>query len=267
MFSNSWQPDQTKVDKEAEKLKKMYVGRKGSIANVPKEYEEFFQDFAKISVFLQNDNVVLKQLEVLNALLVDEAKTRQLFVDNDEKKRGYLSHKKVLRNVLEQELAKIGFQRDLGKAIDLLNPSTFASTFKDGLLLKDPGAGVEHGEFTHAIQWLIIGWQHKDTPFLSRPIIKIYNQLGDDERFSVIWDAVIDLFPTVCKDSRCPERLLSLILQSNDPNLSLLKTLSQSRVTKRNLGKQAPTLFPETKTYPKKEYIASQDKNLLLPKK
>lgn len=241
---------------------------------MPKGYEPFVREFAKIAVFLQNEEQVLTQLKKLNSLLEIEALNRHLVISENDK-GGYLKHKKVLRSVLEQELEKMGFQADLAKATGFLTPEVFGSSIREGLLIKDPGAGIEHGEFTHAIQWLIIGWQQNDTQFLNHTVIEVYKQLGNElsvQGKSIngernIWDILVDENILICKDYRCPEYLHSAILKSEDPNLTLLKKLCQSRVIKRETNASS-NLFHESKEFPKKEYDQSNDsKDLLIPRK
>lgn len=238
----SYLQPQNLIDEEILTLRQIYFGRKNYLQALPKGYETFFEDCAKISLFLQDTQAVLGHLKTLNGLLITEAKERNLSVD-DDKKCGYLQHKKVLRSVLEQELAKIGFEPDLGKALGVLENSTFAQIYSKGVLLKDPGAGVEHGEFTHPIQWLIIGWQQQDTAFLSLPVLKMFSRFGEDPKFLLIWDTVVDQIKEACTDARSPERLHTMILNSDDPDLSLLKILCQSRVKKREMNNQKDTFF------------------------
>ncbi|WP_454782317.1 LirA/MavJ family T4SS effector [Legionella sp. WA2022007384] len=258
--------EQILINEQLQILKQIFYGRKKPVQDLPKEYEDFFQDCAKISLFLQNNDAVLEQLKILNTLVKEEAKKRGVAI-SEEQSGDYLKHKKVLRSVLELELAKIGFAPDFGKALSVLEPNSFALIYSKGIILKDPGAGTEHGEFTHAIQWLLIAWQQKNTSFLSLPVIKIYNKFGDSDKFKSIWNAVVDENKEACFDARSPERLHQMILSSDDPELSALKALCQSRVNKREMDTQKNNFFSEKKDYPKKEYTPSEDENLLLPRK
>lgn len=262
MPSSRWQ-EQNLIDEEALTLKKVCFGLKNYLHGCPKEYENFFQDCAKISLFLQDTDAVLNQLRTLNTLLVAEANKRGVPFSDDDNVDA-LKHHKVLRSVLEHELHKIGFAPNLGKALDVLELSTFKKIFSKGLLLKDPGAGLEHGEFTHPIQWLLIGLQQKDTPILTLPILKIFNTFGHGDNYLLIWSVVVDLLKEACYDARSPERLHRMILNSDDPDLELLKILCHSRIKKRVMNLQS-TFFSEKKLYPNKEYIPSDDKNLLYP--
>lgn len=265
-MDNRWVPNEESVKKEYSIIESCYRGRNVK-REIPEDYKPMAWEFAKISVFLQDEAVVLAQLRKLNSLLEKEATKRNLIISEND-----LTHKKVLRNVLEQELEKMGFQPDFAKATGFLPPDVFRSTIRDGLLIKDPGAGIEHGEFTHAIQWLVIGWQQQDTPFLKYPVIEVFKQLGDDRSVLGItrinetnmWDLIVDDLRH--KDCRNPDYLHQVILESEDPNLSLLKKLCGSRMTKRKT--KASNLFHEEKEFPKKEYDQSKDhKDLLIARK
>lgn len=211
---------------------------------------------------MQDTDAVLNQLRTLNTLLVIEANNRGVSFSDDNADE--MKHHKVLRSVLEHQLEEIGFAPNLGKALDVLELGTFTKIFSKGLLLKDPGAGIEHGEFTHPIQWLLIGLQQKDISFLTLPIIKIFNTFGHGDNFLVIWSVIVDQVKEACDDARSPERLHRMILNSDDPDLELLKILCHSRIMKRVMNPQS-SFFSEKKPYPNKEYLPSDDKNLLYP--
>lgn len=280
MANSQWQPKEDAIQKEYSNIEFLYKPYRGKI---PAGFEPAVREFAKIAVFLQDKNAILVQLKKLNALLIEEAKKRNLVI-NEQEPNSYLKHKKLLRNVLELELKKIGFVPNLGKAIGLLPPCVFRSAIREGLIVKDPGAGIKHGEFTHAIQWLLIGYQQNDTKFLDKPVIEIFKQLGDDRssfrpilsgedhgEFN-IWDTLVDRV-VMSQNCRSPDYLHEMILTSDDPDLLLLKTLCDSRVKKRkkmqpaNLSPFSDQFFQD-KTYPNKDYeVSEKNKNLLLPRK
>jgi hypothetical protein len=69
-------------------------------------------------------------------------------------------YSKLLTGVLYEWEAKSGFTVDPGGKVDILfgNPgSLFNDQLRDGRPFKDVGAGKEHGESTHRIQWFIAG--------------------------------------------------------------------------------------------------------------
>src|SRR5262249_12636715 len=108
----------------------------------------------------------------------------------------YPPHRKILREVLETELAEFGFQPHFPKAIGLIPPTIFREMLREGLLPKDPGAvGITkdniHGEFAHAIQWFLIAKHHQKTKafndsdskqFKQVTVIDLFKQLGEEER-------------------------------------------------------------------------------------
>jgi len=127
---------------------------------------------AAIRVFLSDENEIRKGLKKLNRLLEEEiAKRKNNRQDN---------HKKLLRSVLENELAKLGFQVPLKKAVDILSQPEFLNFVLQGLLLKDPGAGLSHGEFTHIIQWLLIAWGNEEHHFLKghQSAVDFFQKIG-----------------------------------------------------------------------------------------
>jgi hypothetical protein len=276
MALSHWQPDQKAVENEYHNLKRHYGSRR-IIGKIPENFESAVREFAKISVFLQDTNAILMQLKKLNASLVVESEKRGVLIKELDP-NSYLKHNKLLRNLLEQELTTIGFQPDLGKATGLLPPDVFRSLIREGFLIKDPGAGVDHGEFTHAMQWLLIGWQQNESQFLNKPVIEIFKQLGDERSVfkksaygqSTIWDVLVDQVIDYCKDCRSPEYLHKLILSNNDPDLLLLKKLCESRVKKRQTNNTSSfsDIFSQKKTYTKKEYdISDKDNNLFIARK
>lgn len=69
-------------------------------------------------------------------------------------------YSKLLTGVLFEWESAAGFAVDPGGKVDILfgNPgSLFNDQLRDGRPFKDVGAGKEHGESTHRIQWFIVG--------------------------------------------------------------------------------------------------------------
>ncbi|VVC75357.1 hypothetical protein AQUSIP_06470 [Aquicella siphonis] len=271
MTSSTWLPDKAAVKKEYDGISWGYRGL-NETPTLPDGYGPFIEDCAKIAVFLQDENAVINQLKRLNVLLKEEAKIQGLKV-NEPTPFGYLQHKKVLRNVLERELAKMGFQPDFGKTTGFLKPEVFRSAISAGLIVKDPGVSIEHGEFTHAIQWLLIAWQQSDSAFLSKPVIDVFKQLGDDRSVypqssgteKNIWDVIVDQQPTVSPDCRSPEHLHKLILTSQDNDLLMLKILCEERAKKRRASFPGTDANPNKQTTHKEYQESNKDKALLVP--
>jgi hypothetical protein len=263
---------QADVQREYDVLIKAYVPD-GSNQAIPDGYESYLKDCARIAVFLRDTEAVFSQLKYLNTLLLEEAKKQGLNV-NAPVPFGFLQHKKVLRNVLERELAMLGFQPDFGKAKGFLAPATFRSALAEGLIVKDPGVSIEHGEFTHAIQWLVIGWQQKSAAFLDKSVIELFKLLGDERSVFAkasgteknLWDLLVDQQPDVCQDCRSPEYLHNLIMKSDDPEISLLHVLCDERAKKRRMEVEKPNNLFSDKPSIHKDYEPSEkDKKLLVP--
>lgn len=241
---------------------------------LPPGYEQFILNCAKIGAFLMDKEAVIRQLKKLNRLLLTEATNRNFKEDTSD---GYLKHNKLLRDVLENELSKFGFQKDLAKATSFVREKVFRNALKEGYLIKDPGAVIEHGEFSHAVQWLLIAWQQEEFSFLDSKVIDIFKALGDDKAVFLekdersIWDLLVDRLPFLKPiheyDCRYPENLQSTILNSDDNELAFLKSLFCSRTAKRTLANES--IFKKESSKPtNKGYEASPlDQNLLIPKK
>ena len=236
-----WQPS-PKIVKE---IKKFILGRFAdsdgvydfnNIKKKPRIPYEFIDRYAKIGAFLQDKAQVIVQLKKLNNLLVQEGKARNASEINErgetvlapaEHNKFYAPHRKILRVVLETELAKFGFQSKLAKVNGFLNAGMFREILRSGLLLKDPGLrDITHGDFTHAIQWLIIAWQQQDSGFLNKDkkldkeasdksVITIFQSLGREtavissskpnvpglsENELSIWNLIVDSVPTYSED-------------------------------------------------------------------
>lgn len=230
----------------------------------PKIPDQFLEQYAQIGVFLEEKGQFVKQLIALNKLLAKEAESHE-------------STSKVLRTVLERELAVFGFQPHMGKAHDFLMPSMFREILRHGLIFKDPGLrAIPHGDFTHAIQWLMIAWQHRDSHFLGgsqgdseRVVVNIYKSLGQDavvissKKQSVvglstqeftIWDMLVDRRPSTYEGERpilgnaweldpecfCSAENLHIFILKNDiPELNFLKTIITKRENKREMEELA----------------------------
>jgi hypothetical protein len=69
-------------------------------------------------------------------------------------------YRKLLSSVLYAWERDNGFTHDTGGKVDILVGNvgkSFNEQLKAGRAFKDIGAGAEHGEFTHRIQWFIVG--------------------------------------------------------------------------------------------------------------
>lgn len=259
----SWTPNKSDVEKIKKEIKLSYKdGRKSDLLNprpplsikddgrdpaiMPSE--DFIEDCAKIGTFLLDNNEFIRQLKKLNALiLIKKCKTHKTKP----------TIKRLLRETLEKELEKFGFHPQFGKAFDAIDPVGFRAAIANGLLLKDVALGRDiHGEFTHAIQWLMIAWQQADTHFLKSPVIEIFKRMGSEEsvfkrapisarkpnrprKEMGLWDLIIDRPysryepASILKDFRNPDDITLLLQYNKTKSLQLLAELMQARRKKR----------------------------------
>lgn len=260
-----WEPLLEDINEFKQKIIRAYQSSRGvyDLKNVKKKpklpSEQFLDQYARIAVFLQEKGQFIKQLIKLNNLLLEESKK-----DSE-------STSQLLRTTLEKELAKFGFQPRMGKVHKFLMPSMFRETLRYGLLLKDPGLRETlHGDFTHAIQWLMIAWQHQESQFLggkdddNKLVINIYKSLGQDDTVfdsgeqdlvglpkyeKTIWEMVVDQLPQTYKSERpltqknkwetdpgcfrSPDNLHLFLLNNIIPEISFLKTIIVKKDEKR----------------------------------
>ncbi|MDI9818689.1 MULTISPECIES: LirA/MavJ family T4SS effector [unclassified Legionella] len=240
-----WKPDEEKISKVENIINYRFDNNTksnlidlslGEVKAVRPD-EEFMHACARIGAFLMDKQAVLQHLKALDNLLG----TKKSQVPNAE-----LSVS-ILRETLEDELGKNGFNPHFGKTLENVRPEIFRAAIAHGLLLKDAAVGdTRHGEFAHLIQWLAIAWQQEASNFLSKPVIELFRQLGKESSVyyrdpisskdesirreeNSIWDIIVDSEGD--NDFRSPEVLTSFILDSKElPNLS---ELLQKRLDKR----------------------------------
>lgn len=269
-----WQPDGGLVDQFAKELKAEFEhGRKNTMSNPDRasltdpgkdgrqEYEkwelkpddDYILACAKVGAFLADREAVEAQSVKLNELV------KQKIGDGEPTP-------KALREVLEEELGRMGFHPHFAKAYDNIEPVDFRALVADGLLIKDAAIGNEgHGEFTHPIQWLLIAWQQRDTNFLGQDAVNVFKRMGEEESVFIrdpvfegypvrgrreeqsIWDRVVDRFSSLNKeDFRCPANLNRFIMTTDNPDMTLLKELLHKRTQKRQEARKADKEFNAT---------------------
>jgi len=164
--------------------------------------EQFITQCDSIAKLLMNIELCCSYLSDLEKLLADKLASMPA-----EQHRV-----KVLRNILETELAALGFYPKFGKAISSYLPAAFFTAMKSGLLIKDGYEGSnDHGEFTHIIQWLIIAWHQQKTNFLGVPACEVLKMMGLDQsgNYQSIWDMLFEEYEK--KDFTAPETLNNFI--------------------------------------------------------
>lgn len=278
-----WQPDQSKIQAVRQSIESMFKqGRKSDFLHprpqsgagddgrdpAVRPDDDFILACAKIGAFLQDQNAVIRQLKKLNTRL-----SKLLAETNNQ------LIMKSLRQLMENELSKFGFHPKFGKTLGFVEPAGFRAAIANGLILKDPGANERHGEFTHALQWLLIACQEEETPFIGYPVIEIFKRLGHEESVydrealnpaepsqprseSGIWDLIVDNVAISSNLFCSPENLHEYILLAKEEELKLLAFLFVKRVEKRaaasgedmvnnGLRKLKQSLFYHQSTIPK----------------
>ena len=283
---SDWQPNLKVVQEFKAEIIESYTAARG-VYNLNNELifptppTRFMDQYAKIGAFLRDSKATIKQLNILNDLLIQEIK--------EQKYDEYHPPVRVLRDVLEKELAKFGFQPKFGKVHDFLPAGRFRETIRMGLLLKDPGANANspHGDYTHAIQWWMIARQHQDTQFLAAEgltpestVIEIFKSLGEDaavffsEKQTItglsvtersIWDNLVDAQGDFSHGFCTPEELNKFLY--NGGASSLLQTLTWERAQKRaRENKKLPKISNQHKPSKRTRYSLFSALPLQLPK-
>lgn len=242
-----WQPCEQKIQTVESRIKYQFDNNVKSDLIDPKPLgvkkpenldDNLIQAYARIGAFLMDKQAVFNHLKELDKLLENQR----------DSSSGELPVS-ALRELLENELKKLGFHPHFGKTLANVRPEVFRAAIAHGMLLKDAVIGdTLHGEFTHLIQWLAIAWQQEASHFLDKPVIEIFKQLGLESSVyyrdpvsatedpnsrreeKSIWDLIVDSMGD--NDFRSPEVLNSFILQSNE--LPTLRELLQKRTEKRS---------------------------------
>jgi hypothetical protein len=129
-----------------------------------------------------------------------------------------------LSSILSHFEAKCWFPKDVLLPMGLLSPKDFHFYIRRGYVLKDFGAGVRHGEFTHRLQWHVImgvitndftvpvrpGWDH--SPF------ELYVSLGKGENEG-LWAELFDQSGQQPNSFRFPDGVHQFLLESGLGNL------------------------------------------------
>lgn len=197
MRQRTWlEINKEKIEKEEENIKndKTFLAKEMSLEDDEKSHLlSLIKDGAAIRVFLSDQNAIDEGLKKLNGILEAEQKN-------------FPNNKKLLRTVIERELAKLGFEGKMAKTHELLSSRVFLYAVSQKTFIKDPGAPPSHGEFTHAIQWLLIGWGNEKNNFLSKGTADFYQELGVktsstkdsllpvmiNAAYAALWNCIVD---------------------------------------------------------------------------
>lgn len=237
----AWQPDKKKVKEITKEIKGAYDKAKNK--QIPEK--EFIKNCAKIGAFLEDTPAVERQLSKLEELLDKKIMEIQSKNPSEEIKVS------VLTTILKEELEKLGFKSEFSKALDLVEPAHFRKAIFEGFLVKDISLGHDpHGEFSHIIQWLLIGWQQKENQesknkFLSCSVIDMYKGLGEEKsvihrtvdpetkktKERNIWDHIVDIFGD--KNFKNPDHMQRVLQKDEKKQFPRLQYFIEKRVQKR----------------------------------
>lgn len=132
--------------------------------NWPNLGKSWAEDYALIEVLFTDRATTMQYLRGLNAEM--EARVAQLHASRGWQKRASAALYRKLKDdkpyvrlsvVLEHFEALCWFPTVHVLPLGLLSVDDFYYYISHGLVLKDYGAGVKHGEFTHRLQWYILG--------------------------------------------------------------------------------------------------------------
>lgn len=218
--------------------------------------QKLLSDLNHASAILQNRETVDRQLLKLEKLIQEDLTikginyTEFLMMLPNEKKRNSYKCYKLLSDTLYKWGKENGFAQDWGKVASFLSRDTFLSLLNNRFLIKDIGAGADHGEFTHAIQLFILTEANKEQEVISRTIPELYARISNQDcvgilsiidkdtqketnKILTIWDLLFDRFEKISTfDLRNPE-LTCGYLRFNSVQFPLLSQLHRLRYFKR----------------------------------
>ncbi len=224
--NHKWQPSKHKVE-EYKTLILKKITASDMLYNLdnkkikPSKNIPFLEQYAGAAAFWSDREQVTEQLIKLNGLLIEEAKKYDLVTTNSsghfiikpaEDDKFYSAHQKILRHVLEREIAAFLFRKKLVKLEGELGTGIFLELVRNGYLFKDSGLReTTHGEFTHTLQWLMLAWQLEEYDFFNGvPVLTVYKSLGEESAILEsapldipglrevgvnIWDIIVDIVP------------------------------------------------------------------------
>lgn len=197
------------------------------------EHNFYVLDCSKIAAFLANTTAVHAQLVKMNQKISEVFKEHNLTGIYDEQKRYQKGSIKLFRQFLESELARFGFQPYFSQILGGLNEKEFGALLQKGMAFKDTFfRASKHGEFTHALQWLIIAWAIEDNHLnIKNDVINLYKKsgtvLGSNNAFGekTVWDLIVDMSPFHAS-FRSPEYFCEYLMNVEKENAKELNILT-----------------------------------------
>ncbi len=208
------------------------------------DLKAYVDDWCRIGSFLTNEKSVHTELERLNKELVSELISRlgPPPKPGQEHNRPKISLLKVLESVLDREESQENFNKGKqewshqlslhtlrsgeeqktepsGTSLDLpsgaptlsefVDPAAFRKIlFQHGYHWIDPGAGPEHGAYTHRIHWYCVTKAAKQIP-LCKSCLDLFQGLACElcvtaDGKQTLWDLLFDCFVTKSRGQRTP---------------------------------------------------------------
>jgi hypothetical protein len=240
---------------------KLIVGQ-DKLDQLQANHAGYLEDFCGLGVLMTDAETCYKALTVLNSLLVNRLSKTTIPLKKsklEKTEEGEVKHFGLLSNFFKAWEATWGFNAAQNLPMVPQNPKVPAHTvptltgfvsidkfrthlFAPGYHWKDPGVGVNHGEFTHRIQWYIATQVNVWNPFLRKTPLEIFKMFANDLCRGVgenvdktVWDVVFDRL-LAKTDFRTPEVLHAWFKQpgqQKDKNVGVLAQLIAGRSLKR----------------------------------
>lgn len=161
---------------------------------------EYLHDWLAIYQFLHQPDLVNAYLDRLEAALQTSADdlAKQKKSTRKASQHQFAQHK-ILSNYLFDWAAEQGFKQK-AKFIALLPADGFLSMLRAKTIFKDSSisANINHGAWSHALQWYLIVERFKDTPFIMHRPLEVLQSFGDVKQLqtsrmlNLAWDFVLD---------------------------------------------------------------------------
>lgn len=231
-------------------------------------HADYLDDFCALGVLMTDAERCYEALTVLNSLLLKRlSKTilpvkKPFFGGSPQLPKtddGEVKHHGLLSGFFKTWEASWGFNAAQNLQMLPLAPQVPGNTvptltgfvtidkfrshlFAPGYHWKDPGVGVNHGEFTHRIQWYIAIQVHVWKPFFKKTPLEVFKMFGNDACKGIppnadktVWDVVFDRL-TAKTDFRTPEFMHAWFkepAQQKDTHVGVLSQLIAGRAVKR----------------------------------
>lgn len=211
----------------------------------PDLQESMIEDFNQITALLATKSSTLQPyLFNLEQALLNDVLRKDLLGNPDFFNRQHGKRFRILTDVLTTWATDHGFNSSLAKVNYYLPPRVFRIMQAGGYLFNDKGSSLEHGEWTHTIQWYLITEANKHHPFLTNQPADLYVALSQQNNRSKIWNMVFDLSSQQTHlsphDFRCPgnlhAHLMSEAAKQQYPILHAIISKQETRMAKRAIA-------------------------------